>query len=221
MTPYHFLYCEIRTGNASPNTTRRNRSQESGKGFTLVETVVVIAATALISVTLGTLLVYFYKTNAYTLEQSTAVAQARRGVEDAMRYVREASYGSDGSYPVANAATSTITFFANINNDALIERVTYTVQKGTLYRVVSSAIGNPPSYVGAALATTTVASSIVNSAATPIFRYFDNTGAELSAPADVSKIASVKTTLVIDVNVNRAPVSFTLAGGATLRNLKN
>ncbi len=192
----------------------------NNRAFTLIETVVVIGVTALIAVTLGTLLAYFYKTNAYTLEQSTAVAQARRGIEDAMRYVREASYGNDGSYPVANAGTSTITFYANINSDPAIEQVTYTLQNGTLYRVVAEPAGVMPSYAGATLATTTVATSVVNDPLTPVFRYFDNTGTELSAPVDVSKIASVETTVVIDTDVNRAPVSFTLSGGATLRNLK-
>ncbi len=190
------------------------------RGFTLIETIVVIAMTALIAVTLGVIIVYFYKTNTYTLEQSTAVAQARRGVEDAMRYMREASYGSDGSYPVASAATSSITFYANINSDPAIEQVTYTLQGGTLYRIVAEPTGTLPSYAGATLSTTTVATSVVNGPSTPVFRYFDNTGAELLAPVDASKIASVETTVVVDADVNRAPVSFTLSGGATLRNLK-
>lgn len=190
-------------------------------GFTLIETIVVISVTALISVTLGSILVYFYKTNAYTLEQSTAVAQARRGVEDAMRYLREASYGSDGSYPVGNAATSTITFYANMNNDAAIEQITYSLQKGVLYRVVLAPTGNPPLYSGTAFATSTISNSVVNDSSSPVFHYFDDTGTELFTPVDVSKVSSIKTTLIIDVNKNRAPVSFTLSGGATLRNLSN
>ncbi len=191
------------------------------RAFTLVETIVVIAITALIMVTLGMLLAYFYKINAYTLQQSVAVAQARQGIEDATRYLREASYASDGSYPIAAVATSSITFYANTDGGSAIEQVTYTLEGGTLYRTITEPIGDPPTYVGGSAATTTVAVSIVNDSTTPIFRYFDDTGAELVAPVNISKIASVETTLVIDVDVNRAPVSFTLSGGATLRNLKN
>ena len=190
-------------------------------GFTLIETIVVIAVTTLISVTLGTLLVYFYKTNAYTLEESTAVASARRGVEDAMRYMREASYGSDGSYPIESADASSVTFYANTNNDPAIERVTYTLDGHTLYRTVAAPTGNPPSYAGTTPVKMTIAESVVNTTDTYLFRYFDNTGAEIPAPVDVSKITSVKTTLMVDVNTDRAPVSFTLSAGATLRNLKN
>src|SRR3989338_10889164 len=142
-------------------------------GFTLVETVVIVAVTALVSVTLGWLLAYFYKTNAYALEQSTAVGQARRGVEDAMLYLREASYGSDGSYPVKSVATSTITFYANTNNDAIIERITYSLTNGTLYRAVATPSGNPPSYTGATVATTTIAKQVTNGTSLPVFRYFN------------------------------------------------
>jgi type II secretory pathway pseudopilin PulG len=192
------------------------------RGFSLVETIVVVSTTALISVTLGSLLTYFYKTNAYTLEQSTAVAQARRSIEDAMSHLREASYGSDGSYPLMVVATSSITFFAKVTaTGPYIERVTYSLQKGILYRTVGEPFTNPISYSGISVATTTVATSVMNTAATPLFRYFDNTGTELASPADVSKVSSVLTTVVIDVNAARAPFSLTLSGSATLRNLKS
>lgn len=190
------------------------------RAFTLVETVVVVATTALIFVVIGMLLSYFYKTNAYTLEQSVAIWQARSGVENAMSSLREASYGSDGSYPIMNAATSSITFYANINNNSYIERITYSLINGVLYRTVSDPSGNPPTYVGATVSTSTVATSVVNSTSTPVFLYFDNTGTQLSSPVDVSKVSSVETTIIVDVNVNRAPVAFTLSSAATMRNLR-
>lgn len=190
------------------------------RAFTLVETIIVIATTTLIFITLGTLLTYFYRTNAYTLEQSMAVGQARHGVEDAMRYLREASYGSDGSYPLLRVATSTITFYTNIHTDTTIERVTYSLIQGRFYRVVTEPTGNPPAYTGA-LSTSTIATSVTNATSTPVFRYFDTTGTELFAPVNIGKISSVRTTLIVDTNTDRAPVPFTLSGGATLRNLRD
>lgn len=197
------------------------RSKEQGAGFTLIETIVVVSITALVLVTLGSLISYFYKTNAYAIEQSTAVGQARRGVGDAMFYLREASYGSDGSYPIKSAATSSITFYANTNDDPVVERVTYSLINEILYRVVATPAGNPLSYENALLATSTISLPVTNGTSTPVFRYFNSTGAELFTPVDISEISSVVTTVVVDVNVNRAPVAFTLSGGATLRNLKN
>ena len=201
--------------------TLEARKQKTEMGFTLIETIVIISITALIFVTLGVLISYFYKTNAYALEQSTAIGQARRGVEDAMLYLREASYGNDGAYPIKNVATSSVTFYANTNNDNIIERVTYILINKILYRTIATPTGNPPSYAGATIATSTIATPVTNNESTPVFRYFDKNGAELYAPVDISKISSIRTTVVVDVNVNRAPVAFTLSGGATLRNLKD
>lgn len=190
-------------------------------GFTLIETVVVVSMTALVLTTLGSLISYFYKTNAYALEQSIAVMQARRGVGDAMLYLREASYGSDGSYPIKSVATSSITFYANTNDDSVIEMVTYSLISGTLYRAVATPVGNPLSYADATIATSTVSLPVTNGTSTPLFRYFNNAGVELFSPIDISNISSIRTTVVVDVNVNRSPVAFTLSGGATLRNLQN
>lgn len=191
------------------------------RAFTLIETVVIIAATTLVFITLGVLLSYFYKTNAYALEQSAAVGQARKGVEDSMLYMREASYGSDGSYPIKSADATSVTFYANTDNDPIIERVTYVLINNALYRAIAKPTGSPPSYASAAIATSTIATPIINNASTPVFQYFDKNGVELLPPIDISEILSIRTTVVIDVNVNRAPVAFTLSGGATLRNLQD
>ncbi len=190
------------------------------RAFTLIETIVAVGLTALIMGVLGMLLVYFYRTNAFTLEQSIAVQQARTGVEDAMTYLREASYGSDGSFPLENAATSSVTFFADMHNTGIVERITYALEGNTFYRIVAEPSGNPLSYVNAALATTTIATSVTNGTSTPVFRYFDHSGNELFPPVNLVQVASVETTIVVDVDVNRAPVAYTLSGGATLRNLR-
>ena len=52
----------------------------SKRGFTLIEMMVVIAVTVLVMGALSMLIVYFYKTNAFTLQQSIASEQGRRGV---------------------------------------------------------------------------------------------------------------------------------------------
>jgi prepilin-type N-terminal cleavage/methylation domain-containing protein len=196
------------------------QKKSENAGFTLIEIIVVVSITALVLITLGSLIVYFYKTNSYALEQSTAVGQARVGVENVVLYMREASYGSDGSYPIKSAATSSITFYANTNNDPIIERVTYILINQIFYRVIATPTGSPLSYTNAIIATSTISLPVVNGTSTPIFRYYNNAGAELLAPINISRISSIRVTVVVDVNINRAPVAFTLSGGATLRNLK-
>jgi prepilin-type N-terminal cleavage/methylation domain-containing protein len=189
------------------------------RGFTLIETIVVIAIVGLVGGAVSYMIQYFYRTNDYVLQEETAVSSGRQGLTIAMQNLREASYGDDGSYPVAAAGTSTLIFYADVNNGGDVEEVSYYLSKGTLYRGVTVATGTPPSYVGQAQATSTIATYIVNSTSTPIFQYYDNNGNVLSTPINVSLISSIGTTLKIDVDPSRAPTTYTLIGSATLRNL--
>lgn len=177
-------------------------------GFTLIEMVVVIALTTLIMIVLSTMLVNFYKTNAYVLAQTVATDSARRGVEDVVKYVREASIATDSAYPIQSAATSSVSFYADTNNDGTFEQVTYAAQDGTFIRTITG------SDVVMTLATN------LTSTSTPLFQYYDSSGAELTTPITLSRIATVKITLMIELDRNRGYAPFTLSGTATLRNAK-
>ena len=191
------------------------------KGVTLVETIVVIGILALITAALFSTIVYFYRGNAYVFEAATSVDSARRGVSIGLSSLREASYGEDGTYPITVAATSSITFYSDIDTDGGIEKVRFVMSNDTLYRGITNSAGNPPSYTGQAEATSTIATYVRNTAATPIFTYYDSTGVQLSTTStNISNIATVRMDLRIDLNPARAPNIFTLAGSATLRNLK-
>lgn len=190
------------------------------RGFTLIETVVTIALTSVIVMALGILIQYFYQTNAYTLEQSQAINSARLSIENAMADLREASYGADGSYPIAAAATSSVTFYASLGGSVSVEKVRYYLSGTMLYRGVTDPAGNPPSYSGQPELTTLVVNNIRN-ATTSLFTYFDANGNPLADPVNLASIASVHATVFTDVNPNRAPNVYTLQGNATLRNIHN
>ncbi len=191
------------------------------RGFTLIEMVVTIAVTAVVMGALTFLIIYFYRTNAYVFEQASAVQNARNGVENAMRYLREASYGADGSYPIVSAATSSVKFYVDMKGDGTIEQM-HLYRVGTyLYEGITYPTATvPPSYAGQPEETHIISSYVRNSTSTPIFRYYDAQGSELTPPINLSKIASVNTTLTVNINPARAPDDFTLSLGATLRNLR-
>jgi prepilin-type N-terminal cleavage/methylation domain-containing protein len=193
------------------------------KGFTLLEMVIVIGITAVVGVSLTSMIVYFYKTNDYVLQETQAVHSAQQGITTSMQYLREASYGADGSYPVEYASTSTLIFFADIHNDGTIEQITYSFANGNLYEGItpqSSSI--PPTYVGQPTSTTTIATYVVNTKYVPVFEYTDFSGNTIAttSPANVSNVASVITTLKIDVDPSRSPSPYTIGSTATLRTFR-
>ena len=210
----------------TPLETRRSQrltlqQQTFLTGLTLVETIIVVALTAFILLAVNALIWYFYRTNAYTLEQTQAVNSANASLEHALRDIRQASYGADGSYPVLNAATSTVSFYADIDANNTVNKVRYYLSGTTLYRGSTEPSGTPPSYAGQPEKTTLVVDNIRNSTSTPLFVYYNATGAQLSTPVNIASVASVKVTVYTDVNPNRAPTVYMLSGNATLRNIRN
>lgn len=188
--------------------------------MTLIEMLVVIAIVSSAGIALSGAIQYFYKSNAYLLEQTTALDNARRGVREAVSAIRESSYGDDGSYPIETAATSSLTFYSDYDKDASVEKEKYVLQGSVLYRVVTNAGGWPPTYAGQPLSTTTIATYVTNGT-TPLFTYFDVNGTQLTGTnIDESAIASVTINLMVDLNPSRAPNVFTLTEAATLRNLR-
>ncbi|MDB5245158.1 MAG: Type pilus pilin [Parcubacteria group bacterium] len=192
------------------------------RGFTLVELLTVISITTVVMLALTSVIRSFYLNNAYLLERTESLSSAQRGVSDSIKTIREASYGDDGSYPIASAATSTITVYANIDSDATVEKVKYYISGTNFYRVVYDATGSPPVYSSTPISTTTIATYVRNTNATPLFTYYDTNGTQLSTTTtNLASIASVQVSLLVDLNPNRAPNVFTLTESATLRNIKN
>ena len=191
------------------------------RGFTLVETVVVVGLTGLVGVGLLSMIAFFYRSNAFLLEATSAVDSASRGVNQSLEHLREASYGEDGGYPVAEAATSSVTFYSDLDVDTSVERVRLYVLSGVLYRGVTEAAGNPPSYAGQPESTTVLATDVKNATSTPAFRYFDVSGNELSGTVDLAEVRTVRVRFDVDINPERAPNILTIEGGATLRNLRD
>lgn len=192
------------------------------RAFTLTEVLVVIAITGLVGVGLLGMIAFFYRSNAYLLEATTAVDSASRGLRRSIAILREASYGEDGAYPIAAAATSSVTFYADIDRDASIERVRLYRLNDTFYEVVTQATGNPPVYPNTgSTSTTTIATYVKNATSTPVFRYYDDTGAELAAPFEAARIRRVAARLDVDINPLRAPNILVMEASATVRNLRD
>ena len=93
--------------------------------FSLIETIVAIAIFALIIGAVTGSIVMIYRTHRYTFQQSTAIEEARRGIEVMVKEVREAREGENGSYPIEEAGDKELIFYSDIDDDGKVERVRY------------------------------------------------------------------------------------------------
>lgn len=185
-----------------------------------MEMVMFIALSTAIMVVLSGLLVFFYRTNASILEQTGAITSARRGIESAMRDLREATYAETGAYPIESIAEDKIVFYADTDTDNAVERITYNLIDGVFYKHVVNPTGNPYAYIETG-ATTTISTDVRNQQFDRnVFTYFNALGEQVSATSSPLEVTFITASIVVNVNPDRAPNEFTLTSSATLRNLR-
>ncbi len=197
------------------------RLSRNGQGFTLIETVAVISMTALIFAAVSWAIVSFYRANAFIIQQSFAVNNARKGVEKMVKEIREATYSDTGSYPIVSASSSEFIFYSNVDRDNKVERVRYTLNGINLERGEIKSSGDPLVYDPANEKVSLASGYIRNSAQQPVFSYFDSHGNKVTDLSNISEISLVKIKLVVNIVEGRAPEEFTLYSTAQIRNLKN
>ncbi|MEK7509536.1 MAG: hypothetical protein AAB605_02375 [Patescibacteria group bacterium] len=188
--------------------------------MTLIETVVWVAITTTAMLTIVSSVQYFYRTNTYTVEQSAAITSAQRGIEDMVKTAREASYSSNGAYPVIAMSTSSISFYADIDTDPFIEQLRYFVDGGSLKRGIIDPSGDPPVYTNPE--TISSISDYVRNVDQGVatFRYYDLNGALMTDFSDIAALRFIEVTIVVNINPYRLPNQFTLRSTAALRNLR-
>jgi type II secretory pathway pseudopilin PulG len=191
------------------------------RGMTLLEVLVWISVFTFAMMAVSSSLITFYRTNSYAIQESSAISSAQLGIDSMVSTIREAAFSSVGAYPIVSMATSSFTFYANVDSDPLIEEVQYYISGNGLYLSVIQPTGDPSVYTGTP-SVSLVSDNVQNASQNVnLFTYYDANGAQIT---DFTKIASVRfvtVNLVTNVDPNRAPTYTTLQSSATLRNLVN
>jgi type II secretory pathway pseudopilin PulG len=203
------------------------RSLHSRRGFTIIEAVV--SMSILLMIGLG--IIAFERsvlTNTKVLQSGlTMQQQVRRTLAVFVADLRAATQSSAGAYPIEVAATSTITFYANIDSDAAIEKIRYFVATGTLRRGTIKPTGTV--YNSANERISTIVKDLANPTSTPIFTFYDtgydgftsSSSDPLPTPINIPSIRMVKMSIVVNPNGVRAPVMQTYTTQVSVRNLKD
>ena len=189
------------------------------RGMTFIEALVWIAVFTMVMLALTSSILYFYRTSNYTIQQASAISSAQKGIEALMKIVREASYASNGAYPVVAIATSSFTFYADVDSDSAIERVHYYLQSNTLIKGTLDPSGDPPAYSGVE-ATSTIAEDLRNTILNvPVFTYYNKTGVQISDYTRIADVRFVSVTIHVDVDPVKTPTPIFLRSSAAMRNL--
>jgi prepilin-type N-terminal cleavage/methylation domain-containing protein len=195
------------------------------RAFTLIEVLTTIAIMTSIMVVVS---LFQYNVLNYNRSAATSLinaTEAQNILKNVARELRSAEPGENGEYPIASVATSTITFFADLNADGKSEKIRYYISANTLYRGVILPVGLPAVYSSANETRKILTTGLRNSSSTPIFQYYSSTyngtSTPLSYPITISTIRLVRVDLRVDSDPNKSPIVRTYSTQVQLRNLKD
>jgi len=195
------------------------------KGFTLVETLIAIALFTGLMVILTTFQKDIFINNAFIQSSLIIESEARGALKRAIAELRAASQSNDGQFPIVLADENKVTFFSDINNDGLREKIRYFVATSSLMRGVIKPTGIPATYVDSEETLSTVVHDIVNPTSTPVFDFYDSayngTSSPMVSPVDIVSVRLIRITIMIDTNPTRAPAMMTFSSQVMVRNLKD
>lgn len=200
------------------------RKSTKKSGFTLVELLISIALFSMMLLMIASFTenIFSYKKG---FSNTLSVYDSSRTIlQPIASEIRSATTSSLGAYPIDTASATTFTFFTDINNDGLKEKIRYFLSGTTLRKGVISPAGSPLNYNGAETLTDVVY-NVINTGANPIFEYYDTnysgSSSALTQPVDISTIRLLKITLLLDADINNPPDAAIITTQISFRNLKD
>ncbi len=194
------------------------------RGFTLVESLIVISLFTILSFAITYAVAQIYKLNSVTIEQANEIEFARRGLLTWVRDAREMTFAANGAFPLVRAENHLVGFYSDIDKDLSVEYVEYVLATTTFRKFTYEATGTPPVYSTTTVARTEILSEYIQNLlqSQTTFRYYDVSGVLINNPQSrISDIRYITMNIIVNIDPARSPGEFMLQGGATPRNLKD
>ncbi len=192
------------------------------RGFTFVEMLIGVAVFIVIALVVTLFAKNIWSYNSSVFASLTGTDTGRQTLKVMVAEIRTTSTADTGAYPIDQASATSFTFYSDIDDDALKEKVRYFVSGTTLQKGVIKPTGSPLTYNAQNEVLTTLMQSLTSSS---VFAYYDKnydgTTAALSAPVDIPLVRLIKITIVTDQDTNRPPAAMTFSSQVSIRNLKD
>ncbi len=199
--------------------------EQKNRAFTLIEVMVAF----LIFIALFDAVWMIYKnslnSNDIMTESMNVQGEVRKAFTSMTAGIRSASPSNTGSYPIAAAGSTTLTYYSDIDRDGSKEQIRYFLSGNTLKQGITEATGNPQSYQSANEKISSLIRNVVFTGSTPIFSYFDGgydgSGPALIDPPSVLDIRLIKITVTVDRDPAASPAASEFETQVSIRNLKD
>lgn len=191
------------------------------RGMSMIEVVVWIGVTIILFAGMVLAIINIYRGNSYTMERALAVTSARRGVEELVHLIREASYSDSGAYPLIAFGPNTVTFYADYDNDGSSEQVRIFLEDRQINRGIIEPSGTPAEYTGTETISTIVYDIKNSEIHQDLFTFKNASGVTVTNYANILAPTFVVISLTAHTGRNPFVSDYELRGSAFMRNLKN
>jgi hypothetical protein len=197
----------------------------SKSGFTLLETLIVFSVTLLLLDAVWT----FYKNTVNTNSVLTSNLNTQFEVRDSFKRisdnVRSASPSSLGAYAIDSASSTSFSFYSDIDDDGLKEKIRYFFSGTVLREGTIKPSGNPLAYNTANEKIADLVHGVINNASSSRFSYYDKnydgTTAPLASPINILSIRLFKVRIKVDLDLRQPPGPVEFTTQVSIRNLKD
>ena len=191
-------------------------------GFSMVEMIFAIFILTIISVAIVNFQIDIFSLNKISTDNLTAQQEASRALKIMSTEIRSMSTSNKGAYPIITAATSTLIFYTDINNDDRKEKIRYFLSENTLKKGVTESAGNSHIYDPEKEIITDLIHNIANNL-NAIFYFYDSNYDIISAPltGKIDNIRLVKINIFTDHDISKLPEPSYITTQVSIRTLKD
>ncbi len=192
------------------------------RGLTLIE---VLVAMAIATATLTVVTYFTLDISNFGIDLGNRLESQREAeifLRTILPEIRSMGPAANGAYTIAAATATSLTFYTNIDDDAVAEQVRYFLDGTTLKRGITEPTGSPAQYPPASEVVREVVHYIVPG--TTIFTYYPEgnpsaTGPLASSPPIV-QIRMIEAHCTTDKDTSRPPLASTVSINVMIRNLR-
>ncbi|MBU1870702.1 hypothetical protein KKF17_01050 [Patescibacteria group bacterium] len=193
-------------------------------GFSIIEAMTTVFILTLVGMAIWTFQKDIFSMSNIISNNFIVQEEIQKTLKAMSAEIRAALPSSTGAYAIAQIATSSFTFYSDIDNEPLKEQVRYFIDGSILKKGVIKASGVPITYNPANESISDLVRDVVNNAM-PVFSYYntdyDGTTQPLEYPINISEIRLIKITVIVDCNPSQSPNAITLTTQVSMRNLKD
>lgn len=191
----------------------------------MVELIISVAIFSIVAIVMSTFQKDIFSLNRNLQSGLNAQLEGRHVIKIMVSELRKTSPSVLGAYPIELASSTGITFYSDVDNDGLKDKVRYFLSGNTIKKGVIAPTGSPYTYSSGNEKLTTIINYVIASSTLPIFQYYTSTYAgtstPLSQPVTASSVRLIKINVIIDTNPLTSPSALIITTQVTPRNLKD